>query len=144
MYPPPLLQHKENRELSERLHGVEKSLCAEREKQSSEISNLVRSEQEARTKAGRLPSLLEQLSFLQHELETTQREKEELEEQTKVYKEDTQRVGQNWLSLNVTLWASSLITCCRIMSTAEADFQLFATNLLIFVIENFHTLGTSF
>lgn len=72
---------------------MEKTLCAEREKQSSEIENLVRSEQEARAKAGRLPSLLEQLSFLQHELETTRREKEDLEEQTKVDKEETQRVG---------------------------------------------------
>lgn len=94
MCPPSPLQHKENRELSERLHVVEKTLCTEREKQSSEIGNLVRSEQEARAKAGRVPSLLEQLSFLQHELEDTRREKQELEEQTKVYKEQTQRVGQ--------------------------------------------------
>ncbi|XP_075883468.1 unconventional myosin-Va-like [Nelusetta ayraudi] len=85
-------QHKENRELSDRLHVVEKTLCTEREKQSSEIGNLVRSEQEARAKAGRVPSLLEQLSFLQHELEDTRREKQELEEQTKVDKEQTQRV----------------------------------------------------
>lgn len=92
--PPSPPQHKENRELSERLHVVEKTLSAEREKQSSEIGNLVRSEQEARAKAGRVPSLLEQLSFLQHELENTRQEKEELEEQTKVYKEQTQRVGQ--------------------------------------------------
>lgn len=92
VHPPPL-QHKENRELSEKLHAVEKTLCAEREKQSSEVENLVRSEQEARAKAGRLPSLLEQLSFLQHALEVTRREKEDLEEQTKVYKEEAQRVG---------------------------------------------------
>lgn len=72
---------------------MEKTLCAEREKQSSEVESLVRLEQEARAKAGRLPSLLEQLSFLQHELETTRREKENLEEQTKVYREETQLVG---------------------------------------------------
>lgn len=68
----------------------------EREKQSREIKNLVRSEQEARDKAEKLPSLLEQLSFLQHKLEHTRREKEDLEEQTKVYKvykEQTQQVG---------------------------------------------------
>lgn len=87
------LQHKENRELSERLNVVEKTLCTEREKQSSEIKNLLRSEQETRTNAERVPSLLEQLSFLQHELENTRREKEDLEEQTKVYCEQTQLVG---------------------------------------------------
>lgn len=87
------LQHKENRELSERLHAVEKTLCAEREKTSSEVEKLVRSEQEAQAKAGRLPLLLEQLSFLQHQLEATQQEKEDMEEQSKVYSEETQRVS---------------------------------------------------
>lgn len=65
----------------------------EQEKQIIEIKNLLRSEQEARVKAEKIPSLLEQLSFLQHELENTQREKEDLEEQAKVYKEQTQQVG---------------------------------------------------
>lgn len=87
------LQHKENRELGEKLNVVEKTLSMEREKQGSEIKNLLRSEREARAKAEKLPSLLEQLSFLQHELENTHREKEDLEEQTKIYKEQTQQVG---------------------------------------------------
>ncbi|XP_030586984.1 unconventional myosin-Va-like [Archocentrus centrarchus] len=85
-------QHKENRELSEKLTVVEKAQAMERERQNSEVENLRRSEQEARVKAESLPSLLEQLSFLQHELENTRREKEDLEEQTKVYKEQTQQV----------------------------------------------------
>lgn len=87
------LQHKDNRELSERLNFMEKSQTTEREKQNREIENLRRSEQEAKTKAAALPSLLEQLSFLQHELENTRKEKEDLEEHTKVYKEQTQQVG---------------------------------------------------
>nr|XP_046249242.1 unconventional myosin-Va-like [Scatophagus argus] len=85
-------QHRENRELSERLNVLEKALSVEKEKQTREIKNLQRSEQEARAKAETLPSLLEQLSFLQHELENTRREKEDLEEQTKVYKEQTHQV----------------------------------------------------
>ncbi|TKS73569.1 Unconventional myosin-Va [Collichthys lucidus] len=85
-------QQKENRELSERLNAVEKTQALEREKQSREIKNLQRSEQETRAKAETLPSLLEQLSFLQHELDNTRREKEDLEEQTKVYKKQTQQV----------------------------------------------------
>lgn len=87
------LQHKENRELSERLNVVEKTQAMEREKLSREIENLHRSEQEARAKTETLPSLLEQLSFLQHELENTRREKEDLEEQKKIYQEQTQQVG---------------------------------------------------
>lgn len=85
-------QHKENRELSERLNVVEKTWTVEREKKSREIEDLRRSEQEARAKAETLPSLLEQLSFLQHELENTSREKQDLEEQTKIYKEQTEQV----------------------------------------------------
>uniref|UniRef100_A0A8C2ZS67 Myosin VA n=1 Tax=Cyclopterus lumpus TaxID=8103 RepID=A0A8C2ZS67_CYCLU len=77
-------QHKDNRELSERLNVMEKTQTTEREKQNREIENLRRSEQEARAKAVKLPSLLEQLSFLQHELENTRREKDDLQEQTKV------------------------------------------------------------
>ncbi|XP_029289652.1 LOW QUALITY PROTEIN: unconventional myosin-Va-like [Cottoperca gobio] len=88
-------QHKENRELSEKLNVVKKTQTTEREKQSREIESLRRSEQETRAKAVTLPSLLEQLSFLQHELENTRREKEELEEYTKVYKEQTQQVVED-------------------------------------------------
>lgn len=87
------LQHKENRELSERLNVIEKTQAVERDKQSREIESLRRSEQEARANTATLPSLLEQLSFLQHELENTRREKKDLEEQTNVYKEQTQQVG---------------------------------------------------
>ncbi|KAM7396859.1 hypothetical protein PAMP_019867 [Pampus punctatissimus] len=84
-------QHKENRELSERLSIVGKTQAMERERLSREVENLRRSEQEARSKAETLPSLLEQLSFLQQELENTRREKEDLEDQAKVYKEETQQ-----------------------------------------------------
>uniref|UniRef100_A0A7N6A2T1 Myosin VAb n=1 Tax=Anabas testudineus TaxID=64144 RepID=A0A7N6A2T1_ANATE len=86
-------QHKENRELSERLIAVEKAQSVEKEKQSKEIEILRKSEQEARAKAETLPSLLEQLSFLQHELENTRREKEDLEERSNIYKAQTEQVG---------------------------------------------------
>uniref|UniRef100_A0A8C9YAM2 Myosin VAb n=1 Tax=Sander lucioperca TaxID=283035 RepID=A0A8C9YAM2_SANLU len=88
-------QHKENRELSERLNAVEKTQTMEREKQSREIESLRRSEQEAKAKAVTVPSLLEKLSFLQNELENTRREKEDLEAQTKVYKEQTQQMVED-------------------------------------------------
>ncbi|XP_074534427.1 unconventional myosin-Va-like isoform X2 [Halichoeres trimaculatus] len=85
-------QHKENRELSERLNSVEKTQALEKERQRKEIENLHRSEQEAKTKAGKLPSLLEQLTFLQNELDKTRKEKDELEEQRKAYVEETQQM----------------------------------------------------
>ena len=72
---------------------MEKTHSVEREKQNREMKNLHKSEQEARAKAEKLPSLLEQLTFLQHELENTRKEKDNLEEQTKVYKVQTQQVG---------------------------------------------------
>ncbi|XP_068459809.1 unconventional myosin-Va-like [Clinocottus analis] len=96
-------QHKDNRELCERLNVMEKTQTAEREKQNREIENLCRSEQEARAKAVKLPSLLEQLSFLQHELENTRREKDDLEEQTKVYREQTQQVVEDLNTRNSLL-----------------------------------------
>lgn len=92
--PPPPPQQKENKEFSERLSVLEKTLTLERERQSREIESLRRSEEETRAKAETVPSLLEQLSFLQQKLETTCREKDELEEQTRIYKEQTQQVGQ--------------------------------------------------
>lgn len=103
------LQQKENRGLSEKLSAVDKTHAMERERLSKETENLRRSEQEARAKAERFPSLLEQLSFLQHELENTRREKDDLEEQTKIYKEHTQQVGlpHSHLSLStLTVWQS--------------------------------------
>ncbi|XP_023278351.1 unconventional myosin-Va-like [Seriola lalandi dorsalis] len=96
-------QQKENRGLSEKLSAVEKTQTMERERQSREIENLRRSEQEARAKAETLPSLLEQLSFLQHELENTRRVKDDLEEQTKIYKEETQQVVEELNTKNSLL-----------------------------------------
>ncbi|XP_041853636.1 unconventional myosin-Va-like [Melanotaenia boesemani] len=85
-------QHKENRELSERLSVLEKTHTNERDRQNREIENLRISEQEVKAKAEKVPSLLEQLSFLQHELEITRREKEELQEHAKIFKEQTEQV----------------------------------------------------
>ncbi|KAM9753748.1 LOW QUALITY PROTEIN: unconventional myosin-Va-like [Menidia menidia] len=84
-------QHKENRELTESLSVLERSHTAERDKQSREIENLRKSEQEAKVRAEKVPSLLEQLSILKHELENSRRDKEELDEQIKIYKEQTQQ-----------------------------------------------------
>uniref|UniRef100_A0A667ZAJ5 Myosin VAb n=1 Tax=Myripristis murdjan TaxID=586833 RepID=A0A667ZAJ5_9TELE len=78
--------------LSERLSVVEKTQAAERGKLGKEMEILRGSEREARAKAERVPSLLEQLSFLHQELQSTCREKEDLEEQARAYREQTQQV----------------------------------------------------
>ncbi|XP_049577986.1 unconventional myosin-Va isoform X1 [Syngnathus scovelli] len=85
-------QHKDVRELSERLNAAAKIQDMERERHCKEIESLQRSEQKAKAKTERLPSLMEQLSFLQRELENTRGEKEVLEEQNNIYKEQTQQV----------------------------------------------------
>ncbi|XP_061773262.1 unconventional myosin-Va-like isoform X2 [Nerophis ophidion] len=85
-------QHKEVSELGERMNAAAKTQAMEQERHCKEIENLHRSEQHAQAKAKMLPSLLEQLSFLQQELENTCREKEVLEEQRKIDKEQTQLV----------------------------------------------------
>ncbi|KAM9807603.1 unconventional myosin-Va-like [Neosynchiropus ocellatus] len=84
-------QQKENRELNERLDAVGRTITTEKERLSREIENLQRAEQEARVKAERLPSLLEQLSDLQEELGFIRKERDELEHQVKVYKERTNK-----------------------------------------------------
>ncbi|KAM4572313.1 unconventional myosin-Va-like [Odontesthes bonariensis] len=120
-------QHKENRELTERLSVLERTHTTERERQSREIETLRRSEQEAKAKAARVPSLLEQLSFLQHELENTRREKEELEEQTKIYKEQTQQVVEE-LNMKNNLLMSNIDELSKEILTQTQQLTEIKTN----------------
>nr|XP_061812893.1 unconventional myosin-Va-like [Nerophis lumbriciformis] len=87
-------QHKDLRVLSEKLTVTVKTQDMERARHSKEIESLQKLEQKARSKAENIPSLMEQLSFLQQELENTRNEKEILEDQSNVYKEQTQQVVQ--------------------------------------------------
>ncbi|XP_072242124.1 unconventional myosin-Va-like [Leuresthes tenuis] len=120
-------QHKENRELTERLIVLERTHTTERDRQSREIETLRRSEQEAKAKAARVPSLLEQLSFLQHELETSHREKEELEEQTKIYKEQTQQVVEE-LNMKNNLLMSNIDDLSKEILTQTQQLTEIKTN----------------
>uniref|UniRef100_A0A8C7GCP6 Myosin VAb n=1 Tax=Oncorhynchus kisutch TaxID=8019 RepID=A0A8C7GCP6_ONCKI len=85
-------QHKENRELSERLRTVERSRAAESERLGGEVERLRVAEEESRVKADGVPSLLEQLSFLRQELETTREEKEAIQVEARSYRVDTEKV----------------------------------------------------
>uniref|UniRef100_A0A665W0V5 Myosin VAb n=1 Tax=Echeneis naucrates TaxID=173247 RepID=A0A665W0V5_ECHNA len=130
-------QQKENRALTERLSAVEKTQTVEKERQSRELENLRRSEQEATAKAATLPSLLEQLSFLQHELEKTNREKDDLEEQTKVYKEETQKVGllHSYLSLCLTAWTFPYVVL-QFIRNFSLFLKLFSMYFFVCIDEN--------
>ncbi|XP_075998485.1 unconventional myosin-Va-like [Genypterus blacodes] len=88
-------QHKENKELTERQSVVEKTQAVARVKLDREMENLRGSEREARATAEKVPSLLEQLSFLQKELENTRREKEDVQEQARAFKEQTAQVVED-------------------------------------------------
>lgn len=105
-------QHKDVKELSERLSAATKTRDMEREQHCRERENLQRSEQKAKAKAERLPSLMEQLTFLQRELENTRSEKEVLEDQNSVYKKQTQEASVLLFSYFSSL--SSRMLCLRL------------------------------
>ncbi|KAI3370674.1 hypothetical protein L3Q82_007236 [Scortum barcoo] len=121
-------QHKENRELSERLNVMEKTQTVEREKQSRDVENLRRSEEEARANAAQLPSLLEQLSFLQHELENIRKEKKDLEEQTNIYKEQTQQVVEE-LNMKNSLLNSEKDELSKVIQEQAQQLTEIKTNI---------------
>lgn len=85
-------QLKENRAHTERLSALEKSQAVENEGLGRELERLRGAEEEARVMARKVPSLLEELSFLRRELETTQSGKLDVEEQARLYKERTHQV----------------------------------------------------
>lgn len=95
--PPPTplpLQHQEIGELSKLLCLREALLSSERD---ANTRKTLESEQEAREKEEKIGSLSEQLSLLQQQLDGSQRDKADLEEQMKVYKEETQQVDPFFL-----------------------------------------------
>lgn len=63
------LQHKENRELSERLCAVESWSMAEMDKLRTQLETLHRVEEEARRFCGQVSALQEELGLTRHELE---------------------------------------------------------------------------
>lgn len=89
------LQHQEMRELRKLLCLAEALLSSEREAHHITALGF---QQEARDQDQKIGSLSEQLLLLQQELDRSLRDKADLEEQMKVYKEDTQLVGSFSLS----------------------------------------------
>lgn len=83
------LQHEEIGELSKQLCLAEALLSSEREANNRKT---LRCEQEAREQEEQIGSLAEQLSLLQQELDHSQRDKVDLQQQMKRYKEETQQV----------------------------------------------------
>ncbi|XP_060770466.1 unconventional myosin-Va [Neoarius graeffei] len=73
-------QHKENRELSERLCAVESWSMAEMDKLCTQLETLHRAEEEARRFSGQVSALEEELGLTRHELETSKKMLAELKE----------------------------------------------------------------
>ncbi|XP_077568267.1 unconventional myosin-Va-like [Stigmatopora nigra] len=95
-------QHKDVRVLGEKLNAALKTHDMERARHGKEIESLQKLEQKARSEVETIPSLMEQLSFLQQELENTRNEKEILEDQKNFDKEQTQQVVED-LNMKNTL-----------------------------------------
>ncbi|XP_058264169.1 unconventional myosin-Va isoform X2 [Hemibagrus wyckioides] len=73
-------QHKENRELSERLCAVESWSMAEMDKLRTQLESLHRVEEEARRFCGQVSALQEELGLTRHELERNRKILAELKE----------------------------------------------------------------
>ncbi|KAK3526293.1 hypothetical protein QTP70_022697 [Hemibagrus guttatus] len=73
-------QHKENRELSERLCAVESWSMAEVDKLRTQLENLHKLEEEAHRFCGQVSALQEELGLTQHELERNRKMLAELKE----------------------------------------------------------------
>ncbi|XP_064192516.1 unconventional myosin-Va-like isoform X2 [Anguilla rostrata] len=85
-------QNKENKAVSERLSVLESSYTAESEKLRGELARLRGVEEEARSNAKQITSLLAELALLHKELKTTQSEKKVIEDQAKTYREKMEQM----------------------------------------------------
>ncbi|KAK1890682.1 Unconventional myosin-Va [Dissostichus eleginoides] len=86
-------EQKENHKVvKDRMVGMETSYTAESEKLRAEVSRLRGVEEDAKNKGIRLSSLQEELEKLKKELSTTQKEKKTIENWSKNYREEMEKV----------------------------------------------------
>ncbi|XP_028812636.1 unconventional myosin-Va isoform X6 [Denticeps clupeoides] len=85
-------QNKENRLISERLMGLESSHAAEGERLRAELSRLRSAEDDAKSNANRVTTLLEELARLRKELETTRSEKKVIEDWAETYRDEMEQM----------------------------------------------------
>lgn len=115
------LQHQEIRELSKLLCSGEALLASEREASGRKT---LESEREAREQEEKSRCLLEQLCLLQQELDNGRRDRTDLEEQMKVYAEESQQVGplaSRWLPPLTTRLPATPISNQSCLISAELE-----------------------
>ncbi|KAJ8391648.1 hypothetical protein AAFF_G00087890 [Aldrovandia affinis] len=85
-------QTRENKAVSERLNTLESSYAIEGEKLRSELGRLRGAEEEARSNAKHVASLLQELALLRKELETTRGEKAAIEDRAETYRDKMEQL----------------------------------------------------
>ncbi|XP_076143801.1 unconventional myosin-Va isoform X2 [Alosa pseudoharengus] len=85
-------QSKDNRAMNERLNGLESSHAVESERLRKELTRLRTAEEEAKTNANKVTSLLEELARLRKELQTTQSEKKVIEDWAEKYRDEMEKM----------------------------------------------------
>ncbi|XP_031425450.1 unconventional myosin-Va isoform X2 [Clupea harengus] len=85
-------QNKDNRAVNERLAGLENSHAIESEKMRKEVTRLRTAEEDAKTNANKVTSLLEELARLRLELKTTQSEKKVIEDWAETYRDEMEKM----------------------------------------------------
>ncbi|XP_070411301.1 unconventional myosin-Va isoform X3 [Nothobranchius furzeri] len=85
-------QNKDHRLISEKLVGLESSYATETERMRAELSRLRGVEEDARSRANQVSSLLEELEKLKKELSVTQQEKKSIEDWAHTYRNQMEKV----------------------------------------------------
>nr|XP_015198449.1 PREDICTED: unconventional myosin-Va isoform X3 [Lepisosteus oculatus] len=96
-------QHKENKNMHERLSSLESSYASESEKLRNEVARLRVTEEEARNNANRITTLLEELARLTKELEETRKEKKTIEEWAEKYRDEMEQMVSDLKERNTLL-----------------------------------------
>ncbi|XP_028813225.1 unconventional myosin-Va isoform X2 [Denticeps clupeoides] len=85
-------QHKENRELNDRLSALRISHAAELDRLGHQLERLLGVEEEARRQAGRVSSMLQEMATLREELESSREERESVEEKARAYMDSMEKM----------------------------------------------------
>ncbi|KAA0714616.1 Unconventional myosin-Va [Triplophysa tibetana] len=85
-------QNKDNRNLSERLNGLEISHATESERLRTELTRLRGAEEEAKSNGNKVTTLLEELERLRKDLQITQKEKKAIEDWAQTYQDEMEKM----------------------------------------------------
>ncbi|XP_066557467.1 unconventional myosin-Va [Amia ocellicauda] len=96
-------QHRENKNMHERLSSLENSCAVETEKLRNEVARLRGTEEEARNNANRINTLQEELARLTKELQETKVEKKTIEDWAEKYRDEMEQMVSDLKEKNTLL-----------------------------------------